>query len=301
MFHRHGLRLALALVLLSSCSRAPQQRANPAFEPKIDDPTFTAGDASEPTICLDEGHHNFHTLEGRYAPFGKVLQADGYRVEAFTGGFTSDALARCDVLVIANALNERNISDWSLPTPSAFTTEEVAIVHAWVEGGGGLWLIADHMPFPGAAQELAGAFGFELANGFAMRENHEGPDLFTRGDGSLADHPLTAGIEQVASFTGEAFRAPPQAQPILVLDDAFLSLEPAVAWQFDAQTPRREVGGWLQAATLELGKGRVAMFGEAAMFTSQVVDQGPPMGLDHPDAIGNTELLRNIARWLAGA
>jgi hypothetical protein len=299
MFHRHRFRFAFAWVLLAGCSRSPQQQANPAFEPKVEDPTFAKGDAAPPTICVDEGHHNFHTIEGRYAPFAEVLRADGYAVEGVAEGFTAESLQRCDVLVIANALHERNVSDWSLPTPSAFTAEEVASVRAWVEAGGGLWLIADHMPFPGAAQELAGAFGFELANGFAMRSGHEGPDLFTRKDGSLADHPLTQGIEQVAAFTGEAFRAPSQAQPILVLGEAFVSLEPATAWQFDDATPKREVAGWLQGATLEVGKGRMAMFGEAAMFTSQVVGEGPPVGLDHPDALGNTQLLRNVARWLA--
>jgi hypothetical protein len=253
-------------------------------------------------ICLDEGHHEFHTLAGRYAPFGEVLRADGYRVEAFAEPFGGEALQRCDVLVVANALHERNVSDWSLPTPSAFTSEEVASLRAWVDAGGGLWLIADHMPFPGAAQELAGAFGFELSNGFAVHEQTQGqgPDIFTRSAGTLAEHPLVAGIEQVASFTGEAFRGPPEAKPILVLGEGFVSLEPSVAWQFDKDTPRHEVAGWLQGATLELGKGRMAMFGEAAMFTSQVVGEGPPVGLDHPDAIGNTQLLRNVVRWLAG-
>jgi hypothetical protein len=299
----HGRRVEIAsLGLLVACSRAPDQHANPAFEPKVDDPAFVGSDAGEPpTICLDEGHHNFHTLAGRYAPFGEVLEADGFRVEAFAASLESEALQRCDVLVVANALHERNTSDWSLPTPSAFTSEEIAGLHAWVEAGGGLWLIADHMPFPGSAQELASAFGFELSNGFAVHEatQGQGADLFTRSAGTLADHPLTQGIEQVASFTGEAFRAPPEAEPILVLGEGFVSLEPKVAWQFDAETPKREVAGWLQGATLELGEGRVAMFGEAAMFTSQVVDEGPPVGLDHPDAIGNTQLLRNLARWLA--
>lgn len=283
-----------------ACSRAPTQQANPAFDAKVADPTFTPSD-EPPTICIDEAHHEFHTLAGRYAPFAEVLQADGYRVEAFAQRLGSEVLQRCDVLVIANALHERNVSDWSLPTPSAFTSDEIATVHAWVEAGGGLWLIADHMPFPGAAQDLAAAFGFELSNGFAVHEATQGlgPDLFTRGAGTLAEHPLVEGIEQVASFTGEAFRAPPDAKPILVLGEGFVSLEPSVAWQFDADTPSREVGGWLQGATLELGKGRVAMFGEAAMFTSQVVDDGPSVGLNHPDAIGNTQLLRNLARWLA--
>lgn len=287
-------------VLLSAaaCARPPQQQANPNFEPAIEQPSVAADD-TPPTVCIDEGHHNFHTIEGRYAPFAKLLRADGYTVEARTASFTPERLRGCDVLVIANALHESNTQSWTLPTPSAFAAQEIQAVQAWVEGGGALWLIADHMPFPGAAGELAAALGFELANGFAVRNGHQGPDLFTRADGSLAAHPLTDGIEQVASFTGEAFRGPPEASPILVLGDGFVSLEPSTAWQFDADTPRRDVAGWWQGATLERGRGRVAMFGEAAMFTSQVVGDGPPVGLDHPDAIGNTALLRNVIGWLA--
>jgi hypothetical protein len=287
-----------ALVLSLGCRSAPGQVANPNFEPSVDEPTVSDG---EKTVCIDEGHHNFHTLDGRYAPFAEVLRADGYSVAAHGGTLSAESLASCDVLVIANALHESNETSWTLPTPSAFTAEEIAAVHGFVEAGGGLWLIADHMPFPGAAQELAAAFGFELANGFAVRDGQSGgPDLFTRENGGLASHSITEGVEQVASFTGQGFRAPEQAKPILVLGGDFISLEPTTAWQFDPDTPRREIGGWMQGATLELGKGRMAMFGEAAMFTSQVAGDGPPVGLDHPDAIGNTQLLRNIARWLGG-
>jgi hypothetical protein len=294
-----GRTMILVALLAGACTPAPTQRANPSFEPQVDAPTIAADAAERPRVCIDEGHHEFHTLAGRYAPFAAVLEADGYAPVAYADAFEASALARCDVLVIANALHESDVGDWSRPNPSAFTSEEIASVVAWVEGGGGLWLIADHMPFPGAAAELAGAFGFELANGFAMRSGHAGPDLFTKSDGTLADHPLTAGIAQVASFTGEAFRAPPQAQPLLVLGEGFASLEPTVAWQFDESTPLRDVAGWLQAATLEHGKGRVAMFGEAAMLTSQIVGEGEPVGLDAPEATGNTLLLRNVARWLA--
>jgi hypothetical protein len=293
------------LALAVGCRSAPGQVANPNFEAKVDEPTVASTSAA-PTICIDEAHHNFHTLAGRYAPFAEVLRADGYRVTASSVVLTTEALASCDVLVIANALHESNASSWTLPTPSAFTTAEIAAIHAWVAAGGGLWLIADHMPFPGAARELAAAFGFELANGFAVREGQAvEADVFSRDNGGLAAHPVTDGetpdarVDQVASFTGQGFRAPEQARPILLLGPGYISLEPQTAWQFDADTPRRDVAGWTQGATLELGTGRMAMFGEAAMFTSQVVGDGPPIGLDHPAAVGNTRLLRNLARWLS--
>jgi len=49
----------------------------------------------------------------------------------------------------------------------------------------------------------------------------------------------------------------------------------------NADTARTPVKGWLQGATLLAGKGRIALFGEAAMFSVQF--SGPkrlPMGMN---------------------
>jgi hypothetical protein len=120
-------------------------------------------------VLVDEAHFNFHTAGERYRAFAELLRSDGYVVEPSNRKFTREALGGGRLLVIANALAERNGSgNWTLPTPSAFTDEEIAAVKQWVEGGGSLLLIADHMPFPGAAEKLAAAFDVTLNNGFAV-------------------------------------------------------------------------------------------------------------------------------------
>jgi hypothetical protein len=100
---------------------------------------------------VDEAHFNFHTAEGRYQPFSELLRRDGYVVKPSRLKFSKVSLRDGQILVIANPLAERNRTDWSLPTPSAFSDEEIEAVRDWVKGGGSLLLIADHMPFPGAA------------------------------------------------------------------------------------------------------------------------------------------------------
>jgi hypothetical protein len=90
-------------MLAVGCRSAPGQVANSKFEPDVDQPTV-ASTSAPPTVCIDEGHHNFHTLEGRYAPFAEVLRADGYRVTAAVGELRRESLTSCDVLVIANTL-----------------------------------------------------------------------------------------------------------------------------------------------------------------------------------------------------
>jgi len=50
---------------------------------------------------------------------------------------------------------------------------------------------------------------------------------------------------------------------------------------------------------LQYGKGRVVIFGEAAMFTAQL--QGPdrrPMGMNQPTAKQNPQFLLNVIHWL---
>ena len=290
-------------LLLSSCKNGSEQLGDPDFVPVVSAPAFLPGEG--PRIALDEAHSNFHTLSGRFQAFASLARADGYVVEALATSFDQASLSGVDLLVVANALNARNQTDWSLPTPSAFSPDEITAVREWVEAGGVLLLIADHMPFPGAANDMAAAFGFELNNGFAMDTTKQGPLVFRRADGSLGTHPVTEGrseaerVDSVATFTGEAFQSPPGATDLLILPAGFVSLMPDVAWEFNPDTPSIDVAGWSQGSVMQFGEGRVAMFGEAAMFTAQRV--GPeraPMGMNAPIANQNQRFVTNLIRWL---
>lgn len=301
-------RFVLGLMLVVPCaiSVPAQQVADPDFAPLIGKPGYEHGKG--PVVLIDEAHHNFHTATGRYKPFADLLARDGYVVRGSNAPFDRKTLAECRVLVIANALHERNAEQWSLPTPSAFTREEVAAVRDWVSDGGSLLLIADHMPFPGAAEAIAGAFGVTFSNGFAFAVDDQGaPLVFTHEAGGLADHAIMKGrgdserVGKVATFTGSAFRVGKGATPILLFRKKVISLEPRVAWEFGKDTPRTDVSEWCQGAVLRYGKGRVAIFGEAAMFTAQL--GGPdrkPMGMNSPVAAENSRFLLNVAHWLTG-
>ena len=292
-------RFTLAFSLLTShlSLAAGQQVADSGFTPPVGRPAWEAGKG--PVALLDEAHVNFHTLDGRYYTFGRLLAGDGLVVRPLRTSFTRDALAGARLLVIANALHERNRTDWSLPTPSAFTPAEIAAVRDWVRDGGSLLLIADHMPFPGAAEELGAVFGVRMLNGFAAPPGDvRGQITFRRADGTLHDHPIIRGIDSVVSFTGQAFTAE-GAAPLLILPDSITVLLPDTAWRFSDATRRVPAGGMLQGAVLEHGKGRVAVFGEAAMFSAQRA--GPsrtPMGMNAPEARQNPQFLLNVIHWL---
>ena len=281
-----------------------QQVPDPSFHPPIEKPAYAQGKG--PLVRIDEAHFNFHTAGGRYQAFAEMLRRDGYVVEASAAKFSKAALRPARVLVIANALAEANQSQWTLPTPSAFTAEEIDAVRDWVNEGGALLLIVDHMPMPGAAGELAKAFGVTFSNGYAMKPKNTAGDFFTRAHGTLKDHAITAGrtradrIESVRSFTGSAFQVE-KATPLMVFPEGYVSFLTTTAGQIDDKTPSVPVTGWLQGAVLTHGKGRVAIFGEAAMFSAQLA--GPnrgPMGMNAPNAKQNPQFLLNVLHWLTG-
>jgi hypothetical protein len=296
------------IVLLAAASSVPaQQMPDLDYLPPLPRPAYESGKG--PRVAIDEAHHNYHTAAGRYKPFAELLRRDGYRVSGFGQPLSSDSLSGVDALVIANALNERNVEDWSLPTPSAFTTDEIAAVRAWVEKGGAIFLIVDHMPFPGAAGDLARAFGVEFSNGFAASKATGRPEtfIFTRGTG-LMESAVTRGrgdqerVTEVATFVGSAFKAPKDAIPVLEFSANYLSLMPAKAWQFTAVALTEPLEGWCQGAVIKVGNGRVAVFGEAAMFSAQLAGPGrQKIGMNAPEAKQNHQLLVNVMHWLTRA
>lgn len=296
-------RYILVLLLGWSFRLWSQQVADTSYHPVILQPEYQRG--LGPVILIDEGHYNFHTRDGRYRPFADLLERDGYRVGSYSGKFEGRSLAEGKILVIANALHESNETNWYLPTPSAFTKEEIAAVHKWVSDGGSLFLIADHMPMAGAAQSLGATFGLEFTNGFAVDTTSYGPSHFTREDHTLRDDIMTKGrhtdemVHEVVTFTGQAFRAPASAIPLLIFNSHHINLMPDTAWVFNDDTPVQPAEGWLQGAYFNYGKGRVAVFGEAAMFTAQLAGASSrKVGMNSPDAPDNYRLLLNIIHWL---
>lgn len=297
--------LITSLLLLAYSQNFAQQQTDTAIEIAVKHPKYQKGKG--PQVIIDGGHFNFHTYEGRYRPFANLLEKDGYLVTGTTRKFTPDLLKEGDILVIANPIHESNVRRWVLPNPSAFTKKEIKHVKKWVEEGGSLLLIADHMPFPGATYDLAAAFGVEFSNGFAMPVKRvEGPtSSFSIAAGTLHINAITQGeqardqIDKIHSFTGSAFKIPEGAQPIMTFKNDHFSLEPDTAWVFHPDTRNFSLEGWHQGAFMEFGKGRLVVYGEAAMLTAQTQQNGKvKMGFNHPVATQNTQLILNTIHWL---
>jgi hypothetical protein len=277
-----------------------QQVVDPHFTPKVTRPAYK-GDG--PKILFDEAHRNFHTADGRYKPFVDLITADGHQVTANKAPFTRQSFDGYATLVIANARGA------TVPTDSAFTEEEIAAVGEWVRAGGSLLLIADHAPYGSAAAALARRVGVDMSQGATTDPaNHDqesgnrGFIIFTRGSGRLADHAITRGrdgserLNSVMSFTGQSLKGPEGSVSLLSLADT--ALDGRAGAPPEART---SAAGRSQAVVFPLGRGRVAVLGEAGMLSAQLI--GPerrPMGMNHP-GIDNQQWALNLMRWLTGA
>jgi len=310
-----ALMIMVLLLFVGNGCASSDQIPDKSYNPLITNPAYE--DGRGPLVCLDEAHNNFHTLAGRFWAFGELLRRDGYVVESNSKKFGDSTLDRCEILVIANAqLDSDNWDEYPYPTPSAFSDEEIYTVQSWVENGGALLLIADHMPLAGTASELASAFGVDFNNGFAYKKIEDGespykagaiPTIFSLDDGTLAKHPITDGrtvdetVTSIRSFTGQAFLAPESAQPLMILPDDFISVMPEKPWTYTPDTKTIPVGGWLQGAVMTYGLGRAGFFGEAAMFTAQRNSSNEnPIGMNAPMAEQNHQFVLNVMHWLSG-
>jgi hypothetical protein len=295
--------MLLLLLLILPAVVIAQQVADTSFQPSIGAPAYARGRG--PLIFLDEAHQNFHTLDGRYRPFGALLERDGFVMRANRSPFSRATLDSARVLVIANAVAKENQQNWVRPIRSAFTAEEVRAVHEWVTRGGSLLLIADHMPMAGAADSLAAAFGVFFVDGFAYDSTQNSILRYRRADGSLGSHPVLTGrnprerVDSLTAFTGQALRFLGTATALMTLGRGTVVLMPDTAWQFSDRSVRIHGDGMFQGVALEAGRGRVVILGEAAMMTAQLAGpQRNPMGMNHPAAGQNAQFVLNVVRWL---
>ncbi|WP_128755265.1 DUF4350 domain-containing protein [Aquimarina sediminis] len=280
-----------------------QQLADTLYNPKITSKAYPK--SSGTLVHIDQGHNNFHTKDNRFLPFARLLSQDGYRIAGYEGKFEESKLKDLKILVISNALSQNSRPPFVAPTETAFSTQEIENLRQWVKKGGSLFLIADHMPFAGAAANLARVFGFEFYDGFVFDANDKGIFDFTRENKMLPNSKIINGrnksesVNSVRTFTGQGFKIPKEASSILSFKKEFNVFVTDTMWVFNENTPMFSAENLSQGAVREYGKGKVAVFGEAAMFTAQIAGRDRiKVGMNTKEASENYQLLLNLIHWL---
>ncbi|HSG82066.1 MAG TPA: DUF4350 domain-containing protein [Gemmatimonadota bacterium] len=313
-------------VILAAASASAQQVADSAYHYSGPEVAYPAGTGLQ--VCVDAGHHNFHTIDGRYLAFANLLRDDGYRVRSHTTEFSAETLSDCEIVVISSATAEVNEEDWAYPHASAFSADEISSLIDWVRSGGSLLLIADHSPWPGSNADLGVLLGAHMLDGYvelqafgpledeALREAaamFEVPEEDLRAGidrtGSFGEHVILRGrnpqesVTALMTFGGHAFYPARDMEPLLILGPDARSGAPLTRNLPDAQqeTPVYSVGGWLHGGARRVGQGRAVVLGEAAMCTAQLAGpQRVPMGMNNPIAPQNAQFCLNVVHWLSG-
>ena len=304
-----------------------QQVADSTYDVSIEKPAYRRG--AGPIVAIDEAHNNFHTLDGRYRPFARLLENDGYRVRSNTVPFAGRSLDSIQILVIANAIG--GAWDAGAYGRSGFTEEEAKTVEQWIRRGGKLLLIADHAPMGVAAEILGTRLGVSMSKGYTEDSTSYfniggfGPSilLFSRDNERLRNHPITNGrssaerIDSVVAFTGQSLTGPPNADVLLALSNRAFdhpsptpeqvtrSGNPGVAWRNAVVgLPTTSARGRAVGLAFPLGRGRVVVLGEAAMMSAQAVfnASGERVGISgmNVPGTGNRQFVLNVLHWLSG-
>jgi len=300
------LGIFLLLLLFNKNTMLSQQVIDSLFTKDIQEPTYNS--ENSPIIYLDEGHNNGSQLNTSFKPTSNILVKDGYIVKSNREQISNEILNRADILVVIDALASENIDNWKLPTPSAFTDDEILSIHEWVEKGGSLLLVADHMPFAGASKKLGKAFGVNFINGFAI--DTIGWDLtrFSRGENSLRQHPIIEGrnfdeqVNEISTYFGQCLAISEIGlNPIMVFsNENIVSYNPKEAWKFNNETKTIPSKGYYQGVAGEYGKGRIVVLGDSSIILAHLIGKNKrTIGINSVETKNNYQFMLNIFHWLS--
>jgi hypothetical protein len=257
------LPVALAIVLASGCAAEPT--------PSTETP-------SKGRIVFDMGHGEIFgaddTSELGQSQAIAQMRAAGYEVVVNSDTITLDDLAGASGLVLAGPM-------------SPLAEAEYVAIESFVEAGGTM-LLTIHVPFPvmGVPSHWALPVGTQILMSQSPYDASQ-PSVFVAD--SVAPSPLTEGVSQIVVVSGwPVTAASPEAELLVsTRQDTWLSqagdqqpIPPA-----DAQFAPHGVVG-----VTSLGKGRVVVVGDDAVFANLALGEGD-----------NARLLGNILGLMTAA
>ncbi|MHB8708717.1 MAG: DUF4350 domain-containing protein [Desulfuromonadales bacterium] len=225
-----------------------------------------------PVVMFDEGHGQPFLARGErpldLSALAGVFAAAGYEVRTSSQPLDARQLTGINVLVSSGAFRP-------------FTPEEVSVVRAFLEQGGGLAVML-HVAPPYAG--LLHALEVDFTNGTLREQSHvvgtNRQDFRVR---DLSVHPLTAGLQDFAVYGAWALRG-------MVPEVSAVARTSAHGWVDLNRDGQLSVGDAVQPFAVAVagtcGHGRFAVFGDDALFQNRFLEGS------------NRTLADNLARWL---
>lgn len=258
-----------------------QPQINPVFEP-----------GSKPVILFDQAHYNRHLVldkenkPGSYHAFSKLAEALGCELRILMNQVNESRLKQANLLVIACPFSENN---------EPYTTGEIDTIKSWVEQGGSLLLITDHIPFSNSAVSLAKAFAIQFTIGTVVDHAQGDKTVFEPGriiystEKYSEETALLINTSNIITYTGQGVKKMNEEYRMILRFSPTAYFEDREGNAYDAK-------GFSQLITIQFGKGKVAVTGEAAFLTAQI--KGDELiGLNNRD-YDNEKLCKNLLVWL---
>jgi len=230
--------------------------------------------ATPPVVLFDQAHGQRFVIEDagelHLSQLAEVFRSAGYEVRSTTAPLSDTALAGVAVTVTSGLFQP-------------FAADELAALLAFVERGGGLAVMLHVAPTYANLLQRLGV----LAS----------PGVLHEGEGVLEDnplnyrvtsfsaHPLTAGLEGFSLYGGWAVMDNGRSATVQTV--AFTSRSSWIDADGDRQRgPKEVLHSYGVIVAGERGKGRVAVFGDDAIFQNRFLDEA------------NRKLAANLAKWL---
>ena len=265
-------------------------------------PVIKTYGSNGPVVLFDHAHLSGNTKDGLYKPLASLLEKDGYQVGSISRNFNANNLKSAKILVMSNVYGQ-NVNGWLVDSAQALVSNELQALKNWVNSGGKLILIADHAPFPSRVKNIGNAFGFDFWNCMVSdTSSKDNVQLYNKGEKTLKKHAITEGrndkesVDQIALFTGSCMGIPAKAKSLITLNDK------AVAVFRDEDGPyTKSAAGMSQAAVMNYGEGKIAIFCESEMFTALTHKPSKTkIGMNYQYATENPQFILNVFHWLDG-
>lgn len=160
------------------------------------------------TVLWDTSHFVYtgydpSTPGGYYEPLSSDLADNGFTIQTSSTGFDSDAqLATSDVAVICAATSKY----------FDYNTAEINALTSFVNGGGGLLVMADYDPLNiYGYQSVLSAFGISLGSWISTTNPSGSLHVVT---GELTDHPVFDGVDDIHMYNALEMTVSGSAQSI---------------------------------------------------------------------------------------